>query len=84
MQTYEQPAQLIEKLVSLQKKSYASQDVVRVAVEKVINDQTKAVQDFKDGREQVIGFLIGMVQKELKGTGEINIIRLTLVKKLSK
>ena len=80
METYPEPAGLIKKLVQLTKKSYASYEEVESAVEKVIEEQEKAVADYKSGKVQVLGFLIGMVQKELKGKGEVKQIKSTLEK----
>lgn len=79
---YEQPASLVKELVEMVKKSYASDDVTQKAVEKVIQEQTKAVADFRSGKEQVFGFLVGMVQKELKGTGETVLVRKILAENL--
>jgi aspartyl-tRNA(Asn)/glutamyl-tRNA(Gln) amidotransferase subunit B len=67
---YEEPAGLIKKLLSLTRKTYASDKEVESAVSKVILSEKKAVLDYKGGKENVIGFLIGAVQKELKGKGD--------------
>lgn len=72
---YEEPALLIKYLYELQNKDYASENDVKSSIEKVINQNEKAVSDYKAGKTAVIGFLIGMVQKELKGKGEVNEIR---------
>ncbi len=79
---YKEPGGLIKKLVEISKKDYASGGEVEKAVDEVINDEEKAVADFRDGKEQVVGYLIGMAQKKLKGKGEVSMIREKLLKKL--
>ncbi|RLC29760.1 hypothetical protein DRH13_05260, partial [Candidatus Woesebacteria bacterium] len=81
-QKYEEPAGLIRKLVSLTKKVFASEEEVEKATKKIILNEKKAVQDFRSGKENVLGFLIGAVQKELKGKGDVNFVRGLLLKTL--
>lgn len=76
---YPEPAGLVKKLVELQNVDYASQAQVDEAAKKVILMQEKAVKDFQSGKEQVLGFLIGQVQKELKGKAKIEHIRASLL-----
>ncbi len=76
---YLEPAGLVQKLVELQNVDYASQTDVGEAIKKVILENDKAVKDYRAGKEQVLGFLIGLVQKELKGKGKIELVKETLV-----
>lgn len=76
------PAALIKKIYQLTQKSFASVEDTKKAVEKVVKDNTKAVEDYKNGKTNVLGFLIGHVQKELKGQGDTKIISELLVKSL--
>ncbi len=55
---------------------------VETAVKKIIEEQPKAVADYKGGKETVIMFLIGMVMKELKGKGNTEEIKEVLKKQL--
>lgn len=47
-----------------------SDDEVKKAIENVFAANAKAVADYKAGKVQVIGFLLGMVLKELQGKGD--------------
>lgn len=40
---------------------------IKAVVEKVIANNPKSVEDYKNGRKQAIGFLVGQVMKETKG-----------------
>ena len=43
-----------------------------------------AVSDFQKGKGEVVGFLLGQVQKELKGKGNPQTVRDLLIKLLEK
>jgi aspartyl-tRNA(Asn)/glutamyl-tRNA(Gln) amidotransferase subunit B len=79
---YPEPASLVKQIVLLNKRDYASEKDVLSAVSKVISGNPKAVKDYQSGKGQVIGYLIGMVQKELKGKGDPARIEAELIKKL--
>ena len=81
---YPEPASLVKKLLELQKKEYAGPKEVQTAIQEVLKQQKKAVADYQTGKGEVIGFLIGMVQKELKGKGDPAVIRERLLKELEK
>jgi aspartyl-tRNA(Asn)/glutamyl-tRNA(Gln) amidotransferase subunit B len=75
---YEEPELMVKKLVELTKKDMASEKEIKNAIDEVISEQEKAVEDFKSGKTQVIGYLIGQVQRKLKGNGDPNILRKVL------
>lgn len=79
---YPEPAGMMKKLVELTKVDFAGKDETDAAVNQAIANNDDAVADYRNGKTNVIGFLIGQVQKELKGKGDINIVRELLVKKL--
>ncbi len=76
---YPEPALLVKKIYELLKKDYASDSDTKSAVESVIKNNPKAVKDFQDGNGNVIGFLMGQVQKELRGKGQPKLIE-TLIR----
>lgn len=79
---YPEPAGLIKKIIELTDVEYSGSNEVVLAVNTVINSNEKAVNDYKNGNGNVIGFLIGMVQKELKGKGNTQLIREKLLEAL--
>jgi len=62
---------------------YAGSNETEKAVEEVLKENPKAVEEFKSGKEQVVGFLIGMVQKKLQGKADPKIIPSKLREKMS-
>jgi len=55
---------------------------IQEAIEKVVANQVKAVNEFKSGKTGVFMFLLGMTIKELKGQGNKEVIKSMLEKKL--
>jgi len=56
---------------------------IEEAIDKVIDQNQKAVTDFKAGEQKSFGFLVGQTMKELKGKGNPQIINEILKRKLS-
>jgi len=77
-----EPAGLIKKIMEISKKQYSGQEDARLAVKKVVEEQKKAVADYRSGKEEVLGYLMGMMQRKLGGTGEPKVIRELLIKEL--
>ena len=79
---YKDPADLVKKLSELQSLRFASEKDHEDVVVEVVKKETSAVQDYKSGNHNVIGFLIGAAQKKLGGKGDPKIIRKLLLDKL--
>lgn len=79
---YPEPAGLVKKLIEVTKVSYSSENDVETSVDKVLKDNPDVVTSFKAGKGQVIGFLIGQVQKILQGKGDPKVIQQKLLNKL--
>lgn len=77
-----EPAGLVRKIVEIEKRKFVPEKQVREKIAEVIKEEEKAVADYKRGKKQVIEFLIGVVQKRLKGQGNIKLIREILTKEL--
>lgn len=83
-QKHKEPSGLIRKLVSLTIRKYASEEEVEKTVTKILLSEKRAVQDYRSGKESVISFLIGAVQKELKGKGDPKLTKKLLLELLKK
>lgn len=59
-----------------------SKDELNTAVQEVVSQQVRAVSDYKAGKTQVIGFLLGMVMKKLQKKIDPKIVQSALVTKL--
>ena len=79
---FPEPAGLVKKLVELTNVEYSSQDEVEKVVNLVVMNNQKALKDYQNGKGEVIGFLIGQVQKELRGKGNPAQVRDFLLKAL--
>jgi len=62
----------------------AREDIIQNAAEKVLQANKKAVEDYKNGKETALKFLIGKTMAELKGQGNPQIIEKVLTKTLKK
>lgn len=81
---YPEPAGLIKHILEMSSVAYSSNDEVENAVKSAIMANEKAVSDYKAGNGNVVGFLMGMVQKQLQGKGNPQIVREKLLEKLQK
>ena len=52
-------------------------------VDEVIKDNTKAVNDFKSGKQATVGYLVGQVMQKTKGSADPNMAKDILIKKLN-
>ena len=52
-------------------------------IDDVINTNSKAVTDFKSGKQSTIGFLVGQVMQKSNGSADPNKARLLLIEKLN-
>lgn len=80
---YPEPAGLVKKLKEIISVGYAGVEEVEKVVKDVLMEEEKAVSDYKSGNGNVIGFLIGVVQKKLKGKGDPKIIKDVLITKIN-
>jgi aspartyl-tRNA(Asn)/glutamyl-tRNA(Gln) amidotransferase subunit B len=63
-------------------KQITSSEEVAGAVEKVIAENPKPVQDYKNGKEEAIKFLVGQVMRETRGRAGPDVVVQTLREKL--
>ena len=51
-------------------KSVNDEGALRSAIEQVIKDNPQSVEDYKNGKEKAIGFLVGQTMKAMKGKAD--------------
>ena len=57
--------------------------VIESVIDKVLAENTAAVEDYKGGKLKAFGALVGAAMKELRGSGDPSVIKEILEKKLS-
>lgn len=80
---FPEPAGLVKKIHELSIKYYVSSEETTNAIEQIILDNPDVVTSYKNGKGQVIGFLIGQVQKILQGKGDPKLITAKLMEKIN-
>lgn len=65
-----------------EKSTIADDSVLKDAIQKVIVENTRAVEDFKSGKEAAFQFLLGMVMRETKGKADPSLVRELLISSL--
>jgi len=78
------PAETLKNLLINQNRDYATVEDTQKICQQVVLANAKAVTDYQNGKVQILGYLIGLVQKELKGTGKIELISEILTNLLQK
>lgn len=81
---FPEPAGLVNKLEKLTSVAYAGKAEIKKAAFQALKEQDKAVSDYKKGKVNVIGFLIGTVQKKLGGKGNPPEVREIILEMLQK
>lgn len=81
---YDEPIDMIKKILEITKKDYTKKDDMVNTINDVLKENKKAVEDYKKGKREVIGYLIGLVQKKLKGKGSVKFIQERLLINLQK
>lgn len=80
--TYLEPAGLAKKIYELGSMNYESEVNTKTAIETTLDENPEIIKKYQNGQTQVIGFLIGHVQKILQGKGNPKQIRDLLTAKL--
>jgi len=66
------PEDLVESLGLKQNNDTAT---LEIAIRKVLENNPKAIADYRGGKESAIGFLLGQTMRSTKGTADANIVR---------
>lgn len=75
-----QPPEAVIKKHKLEK---VAMDLDKI-VEKVLNENKKAVQDYKSGDDKAIHFLVGQCMRETRGQADANDIKKAVLKRIKK
>ncbi len=62
----------------------SDEGLVSEVVKKVIDNNPKAIEDYKSGNKKAIGFLMGQCMKELKGKGDPGVVNRILNREVNK
>ncbi len=81
--SFPEPAGLVRKLLEVTTKVYSTDQETKSAIEQVLLEEKEAVEKYKGGKIEVVGYLIGQVQKILKGSGDPKVISHLLAQSLS-
>ncbi len=76
------PTQLAQTILQSTQTATVDEDKLEKIIDEVISENEKAVQDFKNGRENVIMYLVGLVMKKSKEKLDAQMVREKLTKKL--
>jgi len=83
-QKFQEPSLLIKELKALEEHKFAPENETGLVVAKVVKEEVKAVKEFQGGKVAVLRYLIGQVQKELKGSGDPKLISKLIQNSLTK
>ncbi len=75
------PLEIVNKKNLIQIKD---ESILEKIVQEVLNENEKAVNDWKNGKEQVLGFLLGQVMKKTEGKANPNLAKNILIEYLKK
>jgi aspartyl-tRNA(Asn)/glutamyl-tRNA(Gln) amidotransferase subunit B len=76
------PAKFIEEIIKSSKTTNIKVNELNSLIEKVLNENPKAVEDYKKGKETVIMFLVGQVMRQFKDKVDAEKIKAVLTAKL--
>jgi aspartyl-tRNA(Asn)/glutamyl-tRNA(Gln) amidotransferase subunit B len=76
------PARLIEEILQTNKTEDISIDELKTIVKKMLKDNPKVAEEFKNGKESVIQFAIGQVMYIIKKKIDINIVKQLIMEEL--
>lgn len=67
---FAEPELFVKKVLEISRREFSPREEVEKAAAKVISENPRAVGDYRAGKTQVLGFLIGLCQKELSGKAD--------------
>ncbi len=76
------PAQLVMTIKQATQTTAIDEGKLNEVIEKVMDENSKAVEDFKSGKETVIMFLVGQVMRQYSSRIDAEIVKASLLAKL--
>ncbi len=76
------PAKLIQSIISQVKTVSVSQEQLEKVIDEVLNQNQKAVEDFKNGKQNAIMFLMGQVMRKINIKIDMQIVKKALIQKI--
>ncbi len=76
------PEKLVEEIIKTTKKTNINEDELEIVIEKVLRENTRAVDDYKKGKETVIMFLVGQVMRQFEEKVDAEKVKAVLTAKL--
>jgi len=74
----------IAKMINQQKSNIISdQNYLIKIIDVILKNNSNATADYKKGKQEAVGFLIGQVMRETKGKADAQIVRKILIEKLN-
>jgi len=73
------PAQLVERIITATQKQELPAEELATMVKKVVSENAKATEDYKNGKEQSLMFLVGQVMRVVKGKGDALSIKQAII-----
>jgi aspartyl-tRNA(Asn)/glutamyl-tRNA(Gln) amidotransferase subunit B len=73
------PARLVESIVKASAVSTVPDEVLENVIQDVLKKNPKAVSDYKKGKEQALGYLVGAVMRELGKKADVTHVKNLLV-----
>jgi aspartyl-tRNA(Asn)/glutamyl-tRNA(Gln) amidotransferase subunit B len=78
-----EPTAFVEAVKQASKPKETNTALLDEVSTKVISANQKVVEDYKNGKQNAIMFLVGQVMREMKGQADAQTVRQELEKKLS-
>jgi aspartyl-tRNA(Asn)/glutamyl-tRNA(Gln) amidotransferase subunit B len=79
--TGKNPGQIVEERGLVQNNDESE---ILEAVRKIISDNPKSVEDFRNGKKRAVGFIVGLVMKETKGKANPQIVNKLVNEEIAK
>lgn len=77
------PVQLIVRIKEAKENQSLPQADLENVIRKTLTENVRAVDDYKNGKEQALMFLVGQTMSKLKGKGTASVVLETIKKLLS-